>query len=135
MQGQESGDEGGNDEHREEDYEDAGFGVVEAKDGGPPEHFCQEGQLFVDGTSSGDVIQGALGDCWFLGALSVVATRQDLIEEVFWKLGKYQDYGLFVCRFYKDFKWKYVKMEGWKGGRKDVSSISNLGVASETSRY
>jgi hypothetical protein len=29
--------------------------------------FCTQGELFIDSTSSGDVIQGSLGDCWFLG--------------------------------------------------------------------
>ena len=32
---------------------------------------------------SGDVIQGALGDCYFLGALSVIATRRDLLMPLF----------------------------------------------------
>jgi hypothetical protein len=36
-------------------------------------------KLFVDGVEAGDVIQGALGDCYFLGSLSVVATRKDLL--------------------------------------------------------
>jgi hypothetical protein len=29
-------------------------------------------QLFIDGTEEGDVNQGGLGDCWFIGAMSVV---------------------------------------------------------------
>eukprot|EP01116_Phalansterium_solitarium_P019832 TRINITY_DN5681_c1_g2_i4.p2 TRINITY_DN5681_c1_g2~~TRINITY_DN5681_c1_g2_i4.p2 ORF type:complete len:126 (+),score=12.16 TRINITY_DN5681_c1_g2_i4:100-477(+) len=40
-------------------------------------------QLFVDGTDPGDVIQGVLGDCWFIGALGAVAAREELIYEVF----------------------------------------------------
>jgi len=28
------------------------------------------------------VIQGSLGDCWFLGAISVLATREKLLRKV-----------------------------------------------------
>ena len=30
--------------------------------------------------SSNEVKQGALGDCWFIGALSVIATRDELLR-------------------------------------------------------
>jgi hypothetical protein len=36
-----------------------------------------------DGVGAGDVMQGELGDCWFLGAMSVVATRNDLMYPLF----------------------------------------------------
>ena len=56
----------------------------------------------MDGSSSGDVIQGSLGDCWFLGALSVLATQEDLLKQVFWKEDTFKEYGFFVLRFFKD---------------------------------
>ena len=40
-------------------------------------------ELFEDGIESGDVIQGALGDCWFLGAMSALSTRPELLQSVF----------------------------------------------------
>ena len=60
--------------------------------------WCTEGRLFIGGSGSGDVIQGSLGDCWFLGALSVIATRQKLLESVFWRGETWKAQGLFVCK-------------------------------------
>lgn len=70
--------------------------------------WCTEGELFIDGSSSGDVIQGSLGDCWFLGALSVLATQEHLLRDIFWKADKFKEYGFFVLRFYKDTSVCYV---------------------------
>ena len=36
-----------------------------------------------DGADTNDVIQGAIGDCWFIGALSVLATEDELIRGCF----------------------------------------------------
>jgi hypothetical protein len=47
----------------------------------------------------GDVIQGQLGDCWFLGALAVVATRMDLIKENC--VSAHPEHGFYQFRFYK----------------------------------
>lgn len=34
----------------------------------------------MDGPSSTDVVQGALGDCWFLSGAAAVATMPELVE-------------------------------------------------------
>ncbi|KAH9111732.1 hypothetical protein LEN26_006865 [Aphanomyces euteiches] len=70
--------------------------------------FCEEGELFTKSASSGDVIQGRLGDCWFLGAISVLATRMELLIQAFWREDQYKQHGIFICRFMKDFSWHYV---------------------------
>jgi hypothetical protein len=36
----------------------------------------------------------------------VVATKQELINKVFWKGSDLQEYGIYVCKFYKDHLWR-----------------------------
>ena len=75
---------------------------------------CSAGRLFVDGASASDAAQGTLGDCWLIGALSVLAGREDLSRAMFWGcedpiiMSKMQKYGIYVCRFMKNFEWYYV---------------------------
>eukprot|EP01040_Poterioochromonas_malhamensis_P005074 gene5074-5439_t len=70
--------------------------------------FCKQGQLFVDGSSSGDVIQGQLGDCWFLSALAVLGTNDQQLEVCFWRRDEFREFGLYVLRFFKDCAIFYV---------------------------
>jgi Calpain family cysteine protease len=46
-----------------------------------PEEICEgeEVQFINDGASANDVKQGRIGDCWLISALSVIATRDELI--------------------------------------------------------
>jgi hypothetical protein len=37
--------------------------------------------FFVNGADSNDIIQGKLGDCWFLSALATVSTAEGLVEK------------------------------------------------------
>lgn len=37
--------------------------------------------MFVKGDAAADdVLQGQIGNCWFIGALSVIATRDELLR-------------------------------------------------------
>lgn len=92
---------------------------------------------FIKGdASANEVKQGALGDCWFIGALSVLATRDELLrgaaEHVPPELvqlidaptskmlssgvyppifHKFRHNGIYVLRFFKDSKWRYVLID------------------------
>ncbi len=100
----------------------------------------KEGWCFFDqGPGSNDAKQGILGNCWFISALSVIATRDQLLcgfeqvpkpEEgeteveitdaivnqmsggVYPPLFHlYRKKGLYVFRFFKDFHWLYVLVD------------------------
>jgi hypothetical protein len=43
--------------------------------------FDNKQQFFVDGASSNDIVQGGLGDCWFLSALATMSTAEGLVEK------------------------------------------------------
>jgi hypothetical protein len=92
------------------------------------------------------VKQGALGDCWFIGALSVMATKDELIRgsaesippemvglidsEAANMLSsgvyppifhKFRNQSIYVLRFFKDTKWRYViiddRLPTYKGNK------------------
>eukprot|EP00658_Telonema_sp_P-2_P037928 TRINITY_DN27263_c0_g1_i3.p1 TRINITY_DN27263_c0_g1~~TRINITY_DN27263_c0_g1_i3.p1 ORF type:complete len:746 (+),score=131.12 TRINITY_DN27263_c0_g1_i3:124-2361(+) len=65
--------------------------------------------LFLDGVEPGDIVQGALGDCWFLSALSVVAALPDVINQLF--VAARPDIGLYVCQFFKCGQWVQIMID------------------------
>jgi len=71
------------------------------------DEFGAEAELFKDGVDAGDVKQGALGDCWFLSSLCVLAGQgTDTLKNLFFKC--YPQYGIIQCRFYKDGHWRFI---------------------------
>ena len=110
--GEEGGEEESSSEEEDDDEEDDEFGEDFDDDQGESSgSWCTKGRLFIGGSGSGDIVQGSLGDCWFLGALSVLATRQELLEGVFFNGEKHKDVGIFTCRFFKDNTWVYVVVD------------------------
>lgn len=84
-------------------------------------------------SSSNEVKQGAIGNCWFISAMSVLASQDDLIrgggdvisventsiienqavheasKGVFPPLfHKFAKHGIYCLRFFKNFQWRYV---------------------------
>lgn len=97
------------------------------------EEINQQASFFSDGASPNDVAQGSIGDCWLISALSVIATRDELIrgkinvdpkavslsdEEANGLLiGTYppmfhhlRKHGIYVIRLYKN-AWRYVVLD------------------------
>lgn len=109
-----------------------------------PNEWLSSPSFFKESISSNDVIQGSLENCWFIGALSVLATRDELIRGSIQSLNMSQQIdistvtglfkgvyppmfhsfakkGLFVLRFFKEFAWRYVIIDS----RLPVFSDSN----------
>jgi hypothetical protein len=110
--------------------------LIEISPNAPPE-------FLFEGATSNDVNQGALGDCWFIGAMSILSsddryirgnfkpdmskpTEVTKIESNGMMTGVYppifhqfRKYGIYVLRFFKNFQWRYViiddKLPCYKG--------------------
>ncbi|MCX5934263.1 MAG: C2 family cysteine protease, partial [Pseudanabaena sp. LacPavin_0818_WC45_MAG_42_6] len=92
------------------------------------------GSLFQNGTSANDIVQGAVGDCYYVATLASIAQEKpDYIQNMFTDNGD----NTFTVRFYNDGVADYVTVDrylptkqnnnaayaGWGGG--SVTSTSN----------
>jgi hypothetical protein len=66
----------------------------------------EEPRMYRDSMSPGDIKQGALGDCWFLGSLLIQSTNPELLNNLIVYDGI--QYGFAVFQFFKNGKWQYV---------------------------
>lgn len=55
----------------------------------------------MNGAIEGDVLQGNVGDCWFLAALSALSARRDLWEQVCPREARDQDAGVYGFLFHR----------------------------------
>ncbi len=81
-------------------------GIAEWK---PVGQLSKQPRLFDEHAAANDVIQGALGDCYLLGAMSIVATRPELIRPLF-KHSQLED-GIFVVSLFVEGKWQFVVLD------------------------
>ena len=66
-------------------------------------------KLFRSDPRADDVKQGAVGNCWFLGALSIMAHQNpQLIRSLFPFNQEYSDQGVYLVRLCKDGFWRNV---------------------------
>ena len=83
------------------------FQIKDAR--GPP----PKPRLFKDEKRvNGGIVQGALTDCWLLGALGMLAAQPDLLRALFVDYSSACDeFGIYTLRFYKDGGWKTVTVD------------------------
>ncbi|XP_030848278.1 calpain-A [Strongylocentrotus purpuratus] len=70
-------------------------------------------RLVVDGFSRQDVVQGNLGDCWFLASLSAIAKMPALIQKIIPSDQSFTDgySGMFRFRFWRFGRWITVVID------------------------
>ncbi|CAE6461055.1 hypothetical protein ACGC1H_003099 [Rhizoctonia solani] len=69
----------------------------------------EEPEFFIDGANSSDVAQGYLGNCWFMSAVSTVATREGLINRIC--VHRDEQVGVYGFLFYRDSGWVDVVID------------------------
>lgn len=74
-----------------------------------PCDLVEDPQMFCNGVEAGDVIQGVLGDCYFLGAASIVATRDDLLYPIV--VEQAPECGFHTFKFFKNGNWHFVTID------------------------
>jgi hypothetical protein len=63
-------------------------------------------EFFVDGAGYNDIVQGQLGDCWFLSAMAAVATKPGLIDKLC--VARDEKVGIYGFVFNRDGEWHDV---------------------------
>lgn len=62
--------------------------------------------FFVDGANVSDVVQGDLGDCWFLSGIATVACMPELVEK--FCVARDEKVGVYGFIFQRDGEWRDV---------------------------
>jgi calpain-15 len=71
-------------------------------------------EVFQAGIEPADIIQGCLGDCWFLSALAALAEHPKLIHDIFPPCSKtYQQAGVYNVRFCKNGLWQTIRLDDY----------------------
>ncbi|KAG6834302.1 hypothetical protein H0H93_010602, partial [Arthromyces matolae] len=69
-------------------------------------------QFFIDGANSNDIVQGKAGDCYFLSALSTMATCKGLVEESC--VARDEEAGVYGFIFFRDDVWVTVIVDDFE---------------------
>ncbi|KAG6918280.1 hypothetical protein DXG01_015372 [Tephrocybe rancida] len=65
--------------------------------------------FFVKEADSNDIIQGKLGDCWFLSALATVSTAKGLVDK--FCVARDEEVGVYGFIFFRDNRWVNVVVD------------------------
>jgi len=57
-------------------------------------------QFFIGGAKSNDIVQGALGNCWFLSALAIMSAKEGLVEN--FCVARDEKIGIYGFVFFRD---------------------------------
>ncbi|KAL0581784.1 hypothetical protein V5O48_000261 [Marasmius crinis-equi] len=63
-------------------------------------------RFFIDGADSNDIVQGAIGDCWFVSALATMSTSEGLVEK--FCVARDEEIGIYGFVFFRDASWVNV---------------------------
>ncbi|KAJ7880174.1 cysteine proteinase [Mycena leptocephala] len=66
-------------------------------------------QFFIDGANSNDIVQGAIGDCWFVSALATMSTAPGLVEK--FCVARDEQVGVYGFIFFRDMRWVGVVID------------------------
>ncbi|KAK0441733.1 uncharacterized protein EV420DRAFT_1649976 [Desarmillaria tabescens] len=66
-------------------------------------------QFFVDGASSNDIVQGKIGDCWFVSALATTCPSPGLVEK--FCVARDEKVGVYGFIFFRDNRWVDVVID------------------------
>jgi hypothetical protein len=71
-------------------------------------------RVFEDGIEAADILQGNLGDCWFLSSLAALAEHPSLVEALIPPFSReYNDAGVYFVRFCKNGLWTTVRVDDY----------------------
>jgi calpain-15 len=71
-------------------------------------------KLIRGSVEADDVRQGAVGNCWFVGALSILAQQKPkLIQALFPFDQEYSEFGVYIVRLCKDGLWRNVLVDDY----------------------
>jgi calpain-15 len=69
-------------------------------------------ELFVDKIEAGDIMQGSLGNCYFLAAIAAMTEFPNLIHKIF-KTDKLNQFGIYEIALFLDGEWQIVIIDDY----------------------